>query len=278
MKIGITESGDASRDFSWVEKAEKTGTAEFNMMILITKNVTDEFIEQVLRFPTRIIVHATCTGYGGTTMEPGVPNWQHQLEQVRKLIAFGFPAQQVVVRIDPIFPTPKGLKKVEEIVEAIHTDVTRFRISVLDNYPHVQERFQALGYPVMYNGNFQASDAEFKAVDNTLAMLKRRFQNITFESCAEPKLRCASPIGCVNKFDMELLGLKMPRKTSKDQRPTCLCVANKVEMLSRARCLWCAAKQEAHRSDDACEAGKCKTCANAKAYGCENRCAYCYWK
>jgi DNA repair photolyase len=114
MKIGITEAGDASLDYTWVEKAP-----EMDMMILITKNVTDKFIREVMRFANKTIVHATCTGYGGTRMEPGVPKWKNQLEQTKKLIAMGFPAEQVVVRIDPIFPTPKGIATIEKIVEFV---------------------------------------------------------------------------------------------------------------------------------------------------------------
>ena len=40
LKIGITEAGDPAFDYSWVEKMD-----DMDMAILITKNITDKFIE-----------------------------------------------------------------------------------------------------------------------------------------------------------------------------------------------------------------------------------------
>lgn len=270
-KIGITESGDASIDYTWMDKA-----ADMDMMILITKHVTDEFIEKVMLFANKTIIHATCTGYGGSIMEPGVPKWQDQLEQVRKLIAYGFPAEQIVVRIDPIIPTEKACARVEKIVEYIHRDVHRFRISVLDNYPHVKKRFAAAGLPVLYNGNFQAPDEDFERVNRMLSRLKFRFPGVTFESCAEPKLTNVMQKGCVCAEDMKMFGLKAPN-TLKENRNGCLCVSGKVEMLPFKHFRFCDAtgmpapgKCEIHES--------CATCEHCNVYGCSNMCIYCYWK
>jgi hypothetical protein len=270
MKIGITEAGDASIDYSWVDKAP-----DMDMMILITKHVTDKFIDEVMRFANKTIVHATCTGYGQTVVEPRVPAYTVQLEQVRKLIAYGFPADQIVIRIDPIIPTPKGCALVEKIVENIHLDVTRFRVSVLDNYPHVKQRFQSRRIPALYDGNFQASEEDFKFVDLTLSRLKFRFPNITFESCAEPNLSKAEKIGCVAKGDMEKFGLKA-RKSTKKQRNNCLCAAGKTEMLGHNSFKFCT-KYGIPAVDCAAEQ-KCTNCGCCETYGCPNMCLYCYWK
>lgn len=75
LKIGITERGDAGIDFSWYDKIkqELVGGA-----ILITKNVNKEFAHKVLDLYEegfKIIVHCTCTGYGGTALEPNVPDF-----------------------------------------------------------------------------------------------------------------------------------------------------------------------------------------------------------
>ncbi len=270
-KIGITEAGDASLDYSWVDKAPK-----MNMMILITKNITDEFIDKVMYFADKTIVHATCTGYGGTIMEPGVPKWQEQLEQIRKLIAYGFPAEQIVVRIDPIIPTEKACARIEQIVEAIHRDVKRFRVSVLDNYAHVQKRFADAGLPVLYDGAFQAPDSDFERVNLMLSRLKFRFPGITFESCAEPKLTHAEQIGCVCAQDMERFGLKAP-KTKKGNRNGCLCASGKVEMLPFNHFKFCEASFAP--ATGKCELNdSCASCEHCTVYGCSNMCLYCYWK
>lgn len=271
MKIGVTESGDAALDYTWVTKA-----SDVDIMILMTKNITDKFIREVLPFAHKTIIHATCTGYGGTRIESNVPKATTQLDQVRKLIAFGFPAKQIVVRIDPIIPTEKGLKYVESIVEYIQPDIKRFRISVMDNYPHVKERFKEAKIPELYQGNFQASDEEFKAVDHLLTRLKFRF-DVTFESCAEPKLTKASVVGCVNNADIELLGLKPEGGRKKHQREGCLCGAGKIELLSSKHFHYCAYDNTPISPNTICSFGNCATCEYHKVYGCSNMCTYCYW-
>ena len=122
MIFGITEAGDASRDYSWTEKVNDT-----DMSVIITKHITDEFIEKVLLFKNKVVIHATCTGYGGTVLEPNVPDYKVQLDAVKKLIKSGFPASQIVVRIDPIIPTAKGLKTLRK---SCLTFITMLRDSV----------------------------------------------------------------------------------------------------------------------------------------------------
>lgn len=84
MRIGITERGDASIDYSWVQKLDNVDGA-----ILITKNVTDRFIEAVLQNYNKVIVHATTTGYGGTILEPNVMPVEKTMNQLEKLIIMG---------------------------------------------------------------------------------------------------------------------------------------------------------------------------------------------
>ena len=66
-KIGATDGGDAGLDLSWKEKLSSVDGA-----VLITKRVTPKLIEAVRNLPN-VIVHATCTGYGSTVLEPNVP-------------------------------------------------------------------------------------------------------------------------------------------------------------------------------------------------------------
>ena len=104
IKIGVTERGDPSLDFSWVEKMEKMdGT------ILITKNLTDKVIEASKPYLNKIIFHVSCTGYGGTVIEPNIPEFQVQLNQAKKLLQMGVDVNKIVIRIDPIIPTTKGI-------------------------------------------------------------------------------------------------------------------------------------------------------------------------
>ena len=69
MKFGITEAGDAGLDFSWADKL-------LDGNIIITKHLTTkntQLLKLLIENQDKIILHATCTGFGGTKMEPNVP-------------------------------------------------------------------------------------------------------------------------------------------------------------------------------------------------------------
>ena len=273
LKIGITEAGDPAFDYSWVAKMD-----DMDMGILITKNITDKFIEEILKVKNKVVLHATCTGYGGTVLEKNVPDYKWQLDQVKKLISMGFPREQIVIRVDPVIPTYKGFGNLLKVVSYIHNDVKRFRVSVLDNYKHVQERFQKNGLPVLYGGNFQASREEFDNMDSVLRQLRNNY-GVTFESCAEMYLTEAEKVGCVSQKDLDLFGLKQDTTELKGQRKTCLCIAGKTEMLTHKRYGKCKKFGIDDSLGGSCGVGNnCKTCEHHEVYGCPNACLYCYWR
>ena len=277
LKIGITEAGDPSFDYSWVEKM-----SNMDMAILITKNITDKFIEEILKVKNKVILHVTCTGYGGTVVEPNVPIYTNQLDQVKKLISYGFPENQVVLRIDPIIPTRKGFGNVMKVLSykrQIGLDnIKRVRISVLDNCKHIQERFAKNGLPVLYNGNFQASKEDFENVDSVIRQL-RALHNVVFESCAEPYLTETEKVGCVSQKDLDIFGLKNDTNDLKGQRKTCLCIAGKTELLTPKRYGRCNKFKLDDSIGGSCGVGNnCKTCEHHDVFGCPNACLYCYWR
>lgn len=249
MKFGITEAGDAGIDLSWVEKLKTVDGA-----ILVTKNITPKFMRAVLELfwegKDNFILHVTCTGWGGTKMEPNVPHFSKQLQAADFLIKFwGFPAEKVVIRIDPIIPTKMGLRLAETVFyQACQMGFRKFRVSVLDMYPHVRERFIAAGRELPYGNNFTASDDQFADVDKMLAEVKLRFPDAMIMSCAEPKLKVPRKIGCVSGYDLDILGIDTDEEAKPNyQRPNCLCIGNKTELLDNKK-------------------------------RCPHQCLYCYWK
>lgn len=250
MKIGVTERGDASLDFAWYDKLNTVSGA-----ILITKSITDDFIEKVLSAYNnghKLIVHATCTGWGQSVVEPNVPLYQTQLSQLQKLIQKGFPMEQCVLRIDPIFPTKNGLKRVCEVLDmAFNMELLpkmRVRISVLDEYPHVKQRFRELGFAPIYGSSFYAPKYMMDDVCETLSRY-----DIQFHTCAEPYLNRPDGLfvhsGCVSEIDLHILGLEPDpnMKTNMQNRNGCLCLSCKTELLD-------------HK------------------HPCKHQCKYCYWK
>ena len=96
MIIGITERGDAALNMSWTKKLHTV-----DGIIAITKNLTDEFIEKTVHLHKqneRIIVHATCTGWGGSYLEPNVPRPETQIHNIKQLIIHHFTT--IIVLID----------------------------------------------------------------------------------------------------------------------------------------------------------------------------------
>ena len=244
MKIGITERGDASRDFSWVNKLDKIDGA-----ILITKNITDKFIEAVLPYKDNVILHATVTGYGHTKLEPHVMHWKKSLTQIQKLIELGFDKDHIVLRIDPIIPTDKGITLFDEVfLSGYRLGLRRFKISVIDMYPHVRDRFTEAGIKLPYGENFTASDEQFAMLDKIIANIRFTYSDACIECCTEPKLQNPVKIGCVSNKDVEILGLELQDKNKAGyQRSGCLCLSCKTELLNNK-------------------------------YRCPNGCLYCYWK
>lgn len=235
IKFGITEAGDAGLDFSWKDKL-----LEGN--IIITKHMTvrnKTLNELLLKNKDRIILHATCTGYGGTRMEPNVPKPYEIYQGVRELINAGFPASHIVLRIDPIIPTLKGIDKMTQpLILFEDTGVKRVRYSIIDMYRHVKQRF------MKEYGNlpFDSFKAPNYIIENLLEAIEPYREYYEFEACAEelPDL-----LGCISKKDYEILGID-PSLASLGgfQRSTCACCAGKTELLSNKKrcpsgCLYC---------------------------------------
>ena len=88
-KIGATEAGDACLDLSWINKIDSVDSA-----ILITKCISQDFIDAALNHKEKIIIHATITGYGGSILEPNVPKPKDEFEAICSLIEQGFPQRK----------------------------------------------------------------------------------------------------------------------------------------------------------------------------------------
>lgn len=250
-KIGITEAGDAGLDLSWSNKLD-----DVEFAILITKNCTGKaFRELVLQHKDKVMLHCTITTYGGTRLEPNVPTVSESLNGIRWLIYEGFPASQIVIRIDPIIPTAKGIARVNQLLKMLCNEAdyvgqaieggfkypTRIKYSFIDMYKHVIARFKAIGWDSPYVANSFAPTQHM--VDNTLAMLKQ--YNFQYSSCNEnTPHKCA----CISEYDCYIMGVDKDYLIgSANQRKGCLCPANKTELLT-------------HK------------------YQCPHKCLYCYWR
>lgn len=232
IKVGITERGDAGLDFSWVNKL-------LDANIIITKNLNDTIIKYLINNKNKIILHITCTGFGGTKIEPRVlvVNFTH--EQTHKLIENGFPISQIVLRVDPIVPLKIVLEeRVKKVLELFKdTGIKRVRYSFLDMYPHVKERLIKAGLSIPYE-TFCCPEYMKK---NALELLKQ-YENIyEFEACAENTFH---QLGCISQKDFDILDIKGEAQPAGFQRKGCMCIAGKTELLNNKKkcphgCLYC---------------------------------------
>lgn len=228
VKIGITERGDAGLDLSWLDKLN---AGKVDAVIAITKN-PEKLVD--LKLPKNVIIHCTITGLGGTYWEPNVPIPANTLEAYDKLIE-KYGGDRVVLRIDPIIPFRLWLEYHNRVIKNRRG---RVRISFIDMYDHVRQRFH----------NETGSDFNWWRgvhcpLQDRLNILNEMKKTGDIEVCGEPGISCT---GCVSAKDMEVFGIESSGNL-KRQREYCPCLAEKFELLNNR-------------------------------HPCANKCLYCYWK
>lgn len=232
MQIGITERGDGGLEIERVLKA--LTTKQVDGAIIITK------FPHLLRdkqLPSNTVIHCTITGYGGTSLEPGVDHWRKNTIQYWYLVEQYGP-ERVVLRVDPIIPTQEGLQLALDVLQA---QVSRVRFSFLDLYPHVCRRLASAEYaPIkkLYDNQLHAP------LHIRQACLQQIQEVVTdLQICGEPGIRCT---GCVAHRDIKAMGLiGVPADLKQGHiRPGCNCLVAKTELLTNrhpcaAKCLYC---------------------------------------
>lgn len=214
--------------------------------IIVTKRLTDKMIEKLVENKGKCILHLTCTNLGDK-LEPFVPTLEQTYNKFKKLVGDGFPVEQVVLRIDPIIPTERGANTAFEVIRKFFpvSEIKRVRISFMDNYKHVIERFTEKGWEMPYQ--------TFHAPLNIRLNVLKEFQGMAnqygfdLEVCGEPGI---PSIPCLSQKDIDILGLteEIKLEGKKEQRGSCGCPANKFQLYK------------------------------GKPEHCKNGCLYCYWK
>lgn len=218
-KFFVTEQGDVSHQLRDVENKLTNLYNPGDAMLAISKNVDKADLRAFLiKHAKYTIFHATITGYGGTELEPGAAPWQETIAGLNSLIEEGFPAKQVVLRVDPIIPTPQGIDTAQQVVQACHGMVRRIRFSFIDGYKHVK-------YLLPWD-TFHAPAAK---MTEALMMLRNNASGRSLEACGESTV--PENKGCISTTDYKILGLEPPPESRKGQRKGCLCLGNKTELL-----------------------------------------------
>ena len=239
--IGVTEAGEIAFNLKSFRHLYKGN-------IIITKRLTDDLIGLLVKHKEKIILHLCVTGFGSTRIEPFVPSIEETHKKFLQLLEQGFPINQVVLRIDPIVPSERGVETVYKVLEQFsNMGIERVRISFLDNYAHVKKRFEEEGIDVLYNGKFHSPlYLRIKWLEKITEAAKNNGFN-SVEVCGEPGIE-STP--CLSQKDIDILGLsdEVILEGSSEQRSSCGCPKNKRELI------------------------------RVKPERCPNSCLYCYWR
>lgn len=106
---------------------------------------------------------------------------------------------------------------------------TRIRISFLDVYPHVRQRFVEAGI----DANKLGADGEnLHATQETRLRFIAEMKSVLggsadLQACGEPGI---ASVPCVSEFDCKILGVQHMQPAFR-QRRACCCAANKTELL-----------------------------------------------
>jgi len=239
QQIGITETGDP---FMHLELFDDLCRAN----IIVTKRLTINLIAKLVEYKDICILHITCTGLGGSKLEPMAPTKEQTFKMFNNLITAGFPVEHVVLRVDPIIPTAKGIETAIGVIKLFKdSGITRIRYSSFDMYEHVKDRFTSEGIKLPFE-TFHADLKIRQELDNTVKNCAF-MMDAQVEACGEPGIQTT---GCISIKDLEILGLQdeIMLEGSADQRGSCACPSNKKQLI------------------------KCKPAP------CENSCLYCFWK
>lgn len=237
--IGITERGDAGIDTDWFGWVEKNKPA-----ILLSKDPI-KLCENLKRFTKpNVIAHATITGYGGTVIEPNVIPVEEAMKGVSSLKSF-LGQERVVIRIDPVIPTEKGIETAVNVVRLAQKIGTfRVRVSFIDYYDHVKKRFaeEEISLP------WQTFHAPLELRNKAFDAIQKESKTIV-EVCGEPDFNCT---GCVSALDCKIFGIESKPGHS-FQRPKCACISLKTELLKYKdrcphQCLYCFWKDNGTRT------------------------------
>jgi DNA repair photolyase len=236
MKIGITERGDAAVNWDiWYPKRHTV-----DGVILITKNPTGDFIDKISNLDVPWVLHCTITGWGNSEIEPNVPSHADVVFGGYLPLAQKFGTEKVVLRIDPIIPT--DMRIIEMMSAGPKVLNGRSRISFLDWYPHIQNRFKEKA-PQYYNEINKMYNGQLHAPLSLRNEIKNKYFPNS-EICGEPGMEC---FGCVSARDLAAMGLSHSEVSRSKQRFACACLGIKTELLNNR-------------------------------HPCQHRCLYCYWK
>lgn len=246
QRFGTTEKSDPAFNLDIFDRL-------YEGNLIITKNLTDELIKNLIANQKKCILHTTCTGFGGGKLEPNVPTKEETFCKVMSLIENGFPVEQIVLRVDPVIPTEKGTNTALSVIELFKdSGIKRVRISFLDMYNHVKNRFHLMDIKLPFSDFHAPEELRIEAYKK----IKEACDNygLILEMCGEIPLEIdgvkVETTPCLSQKDIDILGLsdKITLVEKTKSRTFCGCPENKSDLIQ------------------------------GMPHRCNHQCLYCFWK
>lgn len=156
--ISYYKSGDPTLDLRWVSLLT-------DINVILTKRITDEFIDVCIQNKHRIFLHVNITGMGKTQLEPNIPSVKETFNQLAKLLQQGFPQKQILVIVNPVLSNDNGLRALELLLR-VFTEYKLLRLRVV--------RLQLIQYRFADDKQQEYSNAKLKYVIANDNILKRQ--------------------------------------------------------------------------------------------------------
>ena len=235
--------------YSPYDKGDNWKPKEIKMLYLITKQINANVIK-LLELPIPKFLAVSITGMGCSKIEPFVPDYKTVFRKIKEIIDLGFNPDDIVIRIDPLYPginTPDINKDlIIDIIKLVReSNIKQIYTSVFDIYSHTSKELLSLIDTSVYKNDItdgytkHANKEYLKSIFQIMSNLITEYSDAEHILCGEfPDVipTGAKQVGCLNLERIEqtlcvkVIGIKdrtfddVENNENVVQRENCLCV------------------------------------------------------
>lgn len=133
---------DASIDFAWYHQLKENPDQEMDLLV---RNLNPDMLHALLSVGSQVHLYMAVSGYSGTIVEPNTRGMDQILDTAADLLQKGFPRDHLILLIDPIIPTKKGIKRADEVCYQFRGIVNNVVAAPMILYPVMKKRFKEAG-------------------------------------------------------------------------------------------------------------------------------------
>lgn len=219
-------------------------------IVLYTKAKLPPHLLKIIYKSTNVAISYTITGWGGTWLEPCVPNTKDMVKHINSVMCDLDP-KRIRLRIDPVIPTVEGMIRAGAVAMFIENHINIIT-SILQLYKSHEEMACRLGIDLSHY-TITSGRAKFVKEEVTLKWLNYLYRIASWtigqvQFCGMPyPVPGAIHQGCIDLTLLEAIGANVPIILQGKQRPGCKCIVNKKQIVQGKcghSCIYCYAHKE----------------------------------